>query len=96
MGSRSLLECYTNKPFGKVFGALQWLETKLQPMFDVTPDDPFPIKRKLGGGGLTIKQKKLIERLDREGTPVKKIATKAKCSVASVYRHRGRKDEAKR
>lgn len=50
----NLLEVYANRPFGKVFEACLWLQDKLKPMFDATPDDPFPQERKTGGGGLSL------------------------------------------
>ena len=58
MGANSLVECYTNKPFGKLFKALRWLEAKLKPMFDATPPNPFPEKRKKRIGGLSVRRKK--------------------------------------
>lgn len=87
IGSKSLVECYTNKPFGKLFEALQWLEKKLQPVWDATPENPFPEKRKLGGGGLSLKRRRMIKRLAAEGVPVPQIAKRVRCSVATVYRH---------
>jgi len=89
LGSKSLIECYSNKPFGKVFTALQWLQEKLKPVFDSTPDDPFPAERKLGGGGLDVRQIKQIQRLSQQGVSVPEIAAKVGCSNMSVYRHRG-------
>lgn len=93
IGSKSLVECYTNKPFGQLFEALIWLEKKLQPVWNATPENPFPEKRKLGGGGLTRKQKQMINRLAKTQTPVREIAKKVKCSVATVYRHLPKKDQ---
>ena len=54
---------------------------------DATPDNPFPEDRKLGGGGLTLKQKKMIKRLADKDIPVREIVMKVKCSVTTVYRH---------
>lgn len=90
LGARSLVECYTNKPFGKVFRALRWLEAKLQPMFEATPATPFPSERKLGGGGLTLKQQQAIHRLDQQGISAAEIAREVGCATATVYRHWGR------
>ncbi len=87
IGSKSLVECYTNKPFGRLFEALRWLEQKLQPVWDATPEKPFPEKRKLGGGGLSLKRRQMIKRLAAEGVPIPQIAKRVKCSVATVYRH---------
>jgi integrase len=88
LGSKSLVECYTNKPFGKVFAALRWLERKLAPVFEATPPDPFPAERKKGGGGLTLKQKATIRRLSDQHLSAAEIATQAGCSRMSVYRYR--------
>jgi hypothetical protein len=89
LGTKSLVECYTNKPFGKVFEALRWLEEKLKPMFDATPANPFPEQRKKGGGGLTLRQQRQIHELSAVKLPVPQIAAKVGCSRATVYRHRG-------
>jgi hypothetical protein len=92
LGSSSLVECYTNKPFGRVFQALRWLEEKLQPVFDATPQDAFPAERKKGGGGLTLRQLKQIQALSAQGVPVPQIASEVGCSMMSVYRHRSGSD----
>ncbi len=88
LGANSLVECYTNKPFGRLFKALQWLETKLKPMFDSTPPSPFPEERKKRIGGLSVRQKAVIRDLSRQKISVQTIAAKAGCSVMSVYRYR--------
>jgi hypothetical protein len=88
LGANSLVECYTNKPFGKLFKALRWLETKLKPMFDVTPPNPFPEERKRRIGGLSVRQRSVIRELSRNKVSVQEIAAKAACSVMSVYRYR--------
>ncbi len=88
LGSNSLVECYTNKPFGKVFKALRWLEEKLSPMFEATPANPFPDVRKKRIGGLSIRQQTIIHELLQQGLSAKEIAAKAGCSKMSVYRCR--------
>ena len=94
LGANSLVECYTNKPFGKLFKALRWLEAKLKPMFDATPPNPFPEERKKRIGGLSIRQKTVIRELSQKEVSVREIASKAGCSVMSVYRYR--EDDADR
>jgi len=88
LGANSLVECYTNKPFGKLFKALRWLGAKLKPMFDATPPNPFPEERKKRIGGLSVRQKAVIRELSLKKVSVQEIATKAGCSVMSVYRYR--------
>ena len=88
LGANSIVECYTNKPFGKLFMALRWLEAKLKPMFDATPPSPFPEERKKRIGGLSVRQMTVIRELSRKNISVQEIAAKAGCSVMSVYRHR--------
>ena len=83
-----LLEAYANRPFGAVFAACRWLEEKLQPMFDATPANPFPVERKTGGGGRISKKKhEQILRLDRQGISKAEIARRVKVSTMTVYRH---------
>ncbi len=96
LGVNSLVECYTNKPFGKLFKALRWLEAKLKPMFDVTPPNPFPEERKKRIGGLSVRQMTMIRELSRKKVSVQEIAAKAGCSVMSVYRHRENDAESNR
>lgn len=94
IGSRkSLVECYTNKPFGRLFDALKWLEQKLQPVFEATPENPFPEDRKLGGGGLTLKQQRKIKRLADKKVPVREIARRVNCSITTVYRQLRQNDQ---
>jgi hypothetical protein len=89
LGSDSLIECYTNRPWGRVFQAIRWLAvTKLAPMLNATPPNPFPEQRKLGGGGLTLKQKKLIRELSASGLNKTEVARRVGCSTMSVYRHK--------
>ena len=88
VASDDLAEVYSNRPFGKMFEALRWLEEHLQPMFDATPDDPFPSVRKKGGTNMTRRQLKIIREMSRNGASVAEIARKAKVSRMTVYRHR--------
>ncbi|TWT38956.1 Helix-turn-helix domain of resolvase [Blastopirellula retiformator] len=62
--------------------------TPLKPMFDATPDDPFPQERKTGGGGRLRRSvgEKIIQLAD-EGIKRNDIAKKLKISVATVYRY---------
>ena len=68
-----------------MFEALQWLEEHLQPMFDATPDDPFPAVQKKGGTNMTRRQLKIIREMSRNGASVAEIAGKAKVSRMIVY-----------
>ncbi|NLF69665.1 MAG: helix-turn-helix domain-containing protein [Candidatus Anammoximicrobium sp.] len=54
------------------------------------PATPFPSERKLGGGGLTLKQQQAIHRLDQQGISAAEIAREVGCATATVYRHWGR------
>ena len=56
-------------------------------MLKATPSNPFPEHRKLGGGGITLKQRRLITELSKQQLSKAEIADKAGCSIASVYRH---------
>jgi hypothetical protein len=91
LGSDSLLECYTNKPFGKLFKALRWLEQKLKLVFDATPANPFPEERKKRIGGLSVRQVRIIDGMLEKDVAVSEIAARAKCSRMSVYRCRNEK-----
>ena len=82
------LNCTRTARSEGLFEALQWLEEHLQPMFDATPNDPFPPVRKKGGSNLTRRQLRIIREMSRNGASVAEIARKAKVSRMSVYRHR--------
>ena len=55
--------------------ACRWLEELFRPVLKVTPDNPFPAERKLGGQRSTdAEQRKSIQRLEQQGLPAKEIA----------------------
>lgn len=79
-----LSDVYTNRPFGKVYQAIQKVESFLQPVFDEVPDDP------------TAKQpqsytpRKLIDRileLHQQGASIREIADATGKSRMTVHRH---------
>lgn len=87
LGTKSLLECYTNRPWRKVFEALRWLEeVKVAAMLKATPADPFSDEHQRFGG-LTLKQQKAIAGLIAKGTNVAEIAAEVGCSKMTVYRY---------
>lgn len=85
--SDDLADVYTNRPFGKVYATLRKIEEFLKPMFDETPEDPFPAKRKKGGPNITPAQKRKITQMGRAGFKRKKIAEEVGVTTQTVYRH---------
>ncbi|MFI4851276.1 MAG: helix-turn-helix domain-containing protein [Gimesia chilikensis] len=79
-----LSDVYTNRPFGKVYQAIQKVESFLQPVFDEVPNDP------------TAKQpqsytpRKLIDHileLHQQGASIREIADATGKSRMTVHRH---------
>ena len=49
-----LADVYSNRPFGKVFRAIEQLRENLQPMFESVQGDPFPRVVKKGGPNIIL------------------------------------------
>ena len=88
-----LLEEYSNRPFGRLFEALDRLGDRLKPMFDCV-QDPFPAERpratevkdnKAESRRLKIQE---IKRLLAKGTREAEIAAIVGVHRTTVYRHR--------
>jgi hypothetical protein len=82
-----LADVYTNRPFGKMFAALRQVEKYLQPMFDATPVDPYPEKRKMGGPNITPGQIQRIRKMRQQGYKVLKIAEDVGVTRQTVHRY---------
>ena len=84
MKTDDLLDLYTNKPFGKVFGALRELQKKLQPVFEAAPGDLFvqPVQQYTG-----LKTVERILKLRERGRTIREIAEEIGLSRSAVSRH---------
>jgi len=85
-----LAEQYSNRPFARVFEALERLHQRLQPMWDAVPD-PFPLekaKTRNGGSNISIGTIDAIKELTAQGKRPEEIARELNVSVATVYRRR--------
>ncbi len=87
--SDSLLDIYSNRPFGKVFDALRNVRKYLEPVFQHATE--WPDERKKGGANLTVAEIDAIQRLHKDGVSPAKIADEIGVSVTTVYRRVGRK-----
>ena len=81
-----LLEAYTNRPYGKLFKALDNLKDELSPMFESVPN-PFPETEKKGGSNISPTKIKEIERLAKAGKSKDEIAKLVGVHRTTVYRH---------
>jgi hypothetical protein len=81
----SLLDCYTNKPFGRLHKAIRELHQHFAPMFVAAPADPTaqPQKRYTSLG-----THKRIQELLSQQVPVAKVAKQCGLDRATVYRIR--------
>ena len=79
--SDSLQDVYTNRPFARVFRALQGVEGFLAPMFAEVAE-PFPEEHKKGGGNLSIGQIERIRQMHLEGRSVPEIAAAVQTTEA--------------
>lgn len=88
--SDDLAEQYSNRPYGKVFGHLEVMHKRLQPLWDAVPD-PFPLdkaKTRNGGSNISVGKIDAIKNLTAEGKTPEEIAEALNVSVATVYRRR--------
>jgi hypothetical protein len=80
----NLDDLYANRPFGKVFRALQQVEKYLQPMFEAAGSDPFTKPPEAYTSRKTVD---CILQLYREGAAPSEIAEKVGRSQSCVQRH---------
>jgi len=81
--SDTLQDVYTNRPFGKVFVALDEVEQQLQPIFQKNPN---VFSEKSNRLAISKKQNDSIMELHEQGLSVTEIATKVGVSIMTVYR----------
>lgn len=80
-----LADFYSNRPFRKVFEAIQEMHEWLHPMFEAV-DTPFPKTVKKGGSNITLGQIERIRELHQQGMKPPDIASEVGVSAATVYR----------
>jgi len=84
--SDDLLDCYTNRPFAKVFEAIDCVGQQLAPIW-ASVENPFPEVRKKGGGNISAGKINRIRKLRQQGYKVAHIAEKIGVSQQTVIRH---------
>lgn len=82
-----LADVYSNRPFGKVFQAIEKLEERLRPMFEAVVGDPFPLEAKKGGPNISRGTIERIQALHAAGKRVSEIVREVGVSDTTVYRH---------
>jgi hypothetical protein len=80
-----LLDVYTNRPFAKVFEALDRVGEQLRPVF-ATVALPFPEKLSRGGPNISRSKIRQIQELKREGLKTGAIAKRVGVSPETVRR----------
>lgn len=82
--SDKLSDVYTNRPFGKVYEAIQWVQAYLQPVFAEASHDPTLEQPQAYTGRKAIDR---IAGLHREGKSIREIAESVGKSRITVCRH---------
>lgn len=85
-----LAEQYSNRPYARVFEALETLNLRLQPLWDAVPE-PFPMekaKTRNGGANISVGTIEAIKALSAQGMKPDEIAEKLNVSPWTVYRRR--------
>ena len=87
--SDKLLDCYTDKPFGRFHELMREARSMVEAMFDALADDPTetPIQQYI-----PLKVREKMRAMLREGTPTGEIAKACGISSATVCRERQRMD----
>lgn len=80
-----LLDCYTNKPFGRLHQAIRELHAHFAPVFAAAPSDPTAKPRRQT---ISLGTQERIRHLLAEKVPVTKIAKECGVDSATVYRIR--------
>lgn len=85
----SLLDCYTDKPFGRFHELMRDARSMVEPMFGAVTDDPTatPIQQYI-----PLKVREKMQEMLAEGTPTAEIAKACGVSRATVCRERKRKE----
>ena len=78
----SLLDCYGNKPFGRLHTALREVRAHLSPVFAVAPSDPTEERKHY----LPIAVHDKVRSLIAEGKKTSEIARECRVSLMTVYR----------
>jgi hypothetical protein len=82
-----LADVYSNRPFGKVFRAIEQMRDRLRPMFEAVQGDPFPSEPKKGGPNISRRTIERIQALHAAGKRVSEIVSEVGVSDTTVYRH---------
>ena len=82
-----LADVYSNRPFGKVFQAIEEMQAKLEPMFEAVLGERFPRGAKKGGSNISLGTIERIQALHAAGRRVSEIVREVGVSETTVYRH---------
>ena len=82
-----LADVYSNRPFGKVFRAVEEMQAKLEPMFEAVQGERFPRGAKKGGPNISLGKIERIQALHAAGKRVSEIVREVGVSETTVYRH---------
>jgi hypothetical protein len=85
LGSDELLDVYTNRPFAKVFSALENIGERLRPIWTAVPE-AFPEKPKKGGANISLAKIRRIQSMKKQGFKDVYIANELGISVETVRR----------
>ena len=85
-----LLDLYTNRPFGKVFAALDKVGEKLRPLWSGIVD-PFPLGRKETISNISRGTIRRVQSMKQQGFKVAHIAVTLRLSIAAV-RHAAKQE----
>lgn len=80
----NLLDCYGNKPFGRLHTALRELEQYFRPVFQAAPDDPCTERKQY----LSVAVRDKMRCLLNEGKGVTEIMKECGVSDSTVYREK--------
>ena len=81
----NLLDLYTNRPFAKLFDAIDRVGVKLRPIWESVPE-PFPEKPPKGGQNISRGTIRRIQNMRRQGYKLRFIAAKVGVSVETARR----------
>ena len=82
-----LADVYSNRPFGKVFRAVEDMQAKLEPIFEAVQGERFPRGAKKGGPNISLGKIERIQALHAAGKRVCEIVREVGVSETTVYRH---------